>query len=89
LKADRANVVAAGLPPPGAAEYLDLLGALLHLSAGVPGYQAKRQQLRLLEKLSGYAFLKHGQVEGHPLLDQARTALEASVDTGSPMGDAD
>ena len=53
LVVDRRHISDAGLPPPGPAEYLDLLGALSELA---PGDTA--QQLTLLDELSRYAYIK-------------------------------
>lgn len=65
LDQDRRNAQEANLPPPGVAEYLDLLYALHELAPG-----NKAAQLDWLKKLKVYAFRKHGRVEGHPELDQ-------------------
>lgn len=54
LVADRNAMEQADLPPPGAAEYLDLLAALHTLA---PGDTA--EQLKLLDRLGAYAYIKH------------------------------
>ncbi|MDP2431312.1 MAG: MoxR family ATPase [Pseudomonadota bacterium] len=58
LLEDRKNSEAAHLPPPGLAEYLDLLRALQELAPG-----DSEEQSRWLGKLNRYAYLKH-RVEG-------------------------
>ncbi len=65
LAQDRQAAKNAGLPPPGVAEYLDLLYALHDLAEG-----DSKAQLGWLKKLKAYAFRKHGHVEGHPELAQ-------------------
>ena len=65
LDQDRRNAQEANLPPPGVAEYLDLLYALHELAP-----RNKAAQLDWLKKLKVYAFRKHGRVEGHSELDQ-------------------
>lgn len=80
LDQDRRNAQEANLPPPGVAEYLDLLYALHELA---PGNTAA--QLDWLEKLKDYAFRKHGRVEGHPELDQRPPAEGAA---GAERGEA-
>jgi len=77
LVEDRDAAQAAGLTPPGPAEFLDLLYALLRLA---PGDAA--QQRDLIVRLSAYAFVKHGAASEQPKLSQARKALL------SPAGDA-
>jgi MoxR-like ATPase len=59
LVVDRVAVQQAGLSPPGLAEYLDLLEALHALA---PGHQD--EQIRWLDRLSGYGFVKHGRESG-------------------------
>ena len=77
---DRRAALDAGLPPPGVAEYLDLLYALHELApADTPG------QLTWLARLNTYVYRKHGHVEGHPELTQrpaviAEAAPDAAVD---------
>ncbi len=80
LDQDRRNAKDANLPPPGVAEYLDLLYALHELA---PGDEAA--QLDWLKKLKDYAFRKHGRVEGHPELDQRPPAESAA---GAERGEA-
>ncbi|BDI06127.1 AAA family ATPase [Sphaerotilus microaerophilus] len=65
LAQDRQAAKEAGLPPPGVAEYLDLLYALHGLAEG-----DSKAQLDWLKKLKAYAFRKHGHIEGHPELSQ-------------------
>lgn len=75
LVRDRAAVSAAGLPPPGLAEYLDLLYAVRELlpDDGV----AQRAWLR---RLSAYAYLKHAAGDGLPAeASQARAPLPAAT----------
>lgn len=74
---DRAAIELAGLQPPGPAEYLDLLGALLELA---PGDTA--EQLRLLDRLARYAYRKHGRVEGHPQIAQQHDAAGPAPTAG-------
>ncbi len=69
LAEDRRHAVAAGVTPPGLAEYIDLLGALRRLA---PGDQAGQGQW--LERLGRYVFLKN-IVEDHPQLSQQRPAI--------------
>lgn len=75
LDQDRRAAQDASLPPPGVAEYLDLLYALHELAPG----DVERQR-GLLTQLKAYAFRKHGHVEGHPELSQREA---------SPSGNAD
>ena len=75
LVRDRAAVSAAGLPPPGLAEYLDLLYAVRELlpDDGVA-------QRAWLQRLSAYAYLKHAAGDGLPAeASQARTPLPAAA----------
>jgi Mg-chelatase subunit ChlI len=74
LITDRAAAQQAGLPPPGAAEYLDLLQAVHELSPGDP-----QEQRRWLKELSAYAFVKNGAVEGVPALSQRRSPVGAGA----------
>ncbi len=69
LAEDRRHAVAAGVPPPGLAEYIDLLGALRRLA---PGDQAGQGQW--LERLGRYVFLKN-VVEDNPQLSQQRPPI--------------
>lgn len=68
LVRDRHNAVSAGLPPPGLAEYIDLLNALHELAPA-----NKSEQERWMKRLSAYAFIKHRKSEGFPEIDQARS----------------
>lgn len=54
LVADRSAMEQADLPPPGAAEYLDLLTALDTLAP-----RDSARQLQWLDQLGGYAYIKH------------------------------
>ena len=62
------------LPPPGAAEYLDLLTALHSLA---PGDEVR--QLALLDRLSPYAFVKHLAKADTPQLSQRRAPMPAAA----------
>lgn len=66
LVADRHRAQAADLPPPGPAEFLDLLAALQRLAPG----DAAAQRV-WLDKLNAFVFLKHASVEGSPELAQS------------------
>ena len=80
LCADRRGANALDLPPPGAAEYLDLLTALHALAPG----DAARQQA-LLDRLSPYAYVKHLADANTPQLSQRRAPEPmASVPAGQP-----
>ena len=72
LVEDRNAIQAAGLTPPGPAEFLDLLYALLRLAPGDPNRQRK-----LIAQLSAYAFVKNGAVDQQAKLSQSRPALLA------------
>ncbi|WP_313950145.1 MoxR family ATPase [Accumulibacter sp.] len=72
LDADRHHARLAGVPPPGLAEYIDLLTALQRLA---PGKHAEQKQW--LNRLAPYAFLKNGIVDGSPQLSQQRPAVDA------------
>jgi MoxR-like ATPase len=67
LAEDRNNVIDAGLPPPGLAEFIDLLSALYELAA-----EDAVEQEKWLRRLSAYAFIKHRMVEGVPGTMQTR-----------------
>jgi MoxR-like ATPase len=69
---DREAAVRAGLAPPGPAEFLDLLFALHRLAPA-----DLRAQRDWIDRLSAYAFVKHGLVEGQPRLAQSRPPLAA------------
>lgn len=83
LMIDRGAAERAGLAPPGAAEYLDLLQAVHELAPG-----KTEEQLGLLAELSAYAYLKHGAVPGVGELSQQRTASmqRQSVAGETPTG---
>ena len=70
LVADREEAGKVGLPQPGLAEYLDLLYGLHALSDDV------QQQDKWLDRLSAYAFVKHGSTPGQPGLSQRRPAVK-------------
>jgi MoxR-like ATPase len=72
LDADRHNARMAGVPPPGLAEYIDLLTALCRLAPG-----KRDEQQAWLARLAPYAFLKNGIIDGSPQLSQKRAALGA------------
>ncbi|MBK6853587.1 MAG: MoxR family ATPase [Burkholderiales bacterium] len=80
LMSDRRACEGAGLPPPGAAEFLDLLQAVHEMAPG-----DDQAQLGLLDELSAYAYLKHGAVPGVPALNQSRKPQPVSPD-GKPAG---
>jgi MoxR-like ATPase len=65
LADDRHNAKAAGVPPPGLAEYIDLLTALRELAPGNCD-----EQVAWLKRLVRFAFLKNGVVEGFAALSQ-------------------
>ena len=77
LVKDRAAVEAASLPPPGPAEYLDLLAALYELTKDKPPTDRADKQRELIQQLSAYAYLKHSgdAARNQPELAQTRTAL--------------
>ncbi|EXI82857.1 MAG: Mg-chelatase subunit ChlI [Candidatus Accumulibacter appositus] len=81
LEKDRDAVKAANLPPPGLAEYLDLLYALRELFQD----DAPAQQ-EWLGRLSAYGYLKHGSVDRQPELSQGRKPI-AHTDSPTPAGD--
>jgi MoxR-like ATPase len=81
LDEDRRATQDAGLPPPGVAEYLDLLYALHNLAE-----ENKDEQLKWLKRLSHFAYRKHGKVEGHPELDQPE---QSEPDAAAPRPPAD
>lgn len=67
LVRDRQNAVNAGLPPPGLAEYIDLLNALHELAP-----RDTAGQECWMKRLSAYAFVKHRKSEAFPAIDQSR-----------------
>jgi MoxR-like ATPase len=79
LMLDRAAAELAGLAPPGAAEYLDLLQAVHELA---PGDTSEQQ--RWLKELSAYAFVKNGAVPGVQELSQQRTYTGSAQAAGGP-----
>ena len=65
--ADRQVAAGAGYPKVGLAEFIDLLHALVELTAQVPPAQRTRQQAGWLRRLSAYALVKHAkQDQGRP-----------------------
>jgi MoxR-like ATPase len=73
LVADRRAADGAGLQPPGAAEFLDLLQALHRLAP-----RDEAEQLKQLEALSCYAYIKHVVSGEHTdALQQTRKAIPA------------
>jgi MoxR-like ATPase len=78
LDCDRQAVKSANLPPPGLAEYLDLLYALHEL---LPAQPAAQQEW--LRRLAAYGYLKHGLVAGQPGLSQARAPIAVAVQQSS------
>jgi len=72
LEADRHSARMAGVPPPGLAEYIDLLTALCRLAPG-----KRKEQEAWLARLAPYAFLKNGIIDGSPQLSQQRAAVGA------------
>ena len=77
LVLDRKHIGGAGLPPPGPAEYLDLLGALNTLAPG-----DTPQQLKLLDELSRYAYIKAAHDPSlPPEASQRRTPLPIAAET--------
>lgn len=76
LVIDRRNVEAAGLPPPGLAEYIDLLGAIDELAPG-----DELAQINWLRKLNAYVYLKHPAPDKRPELAQNRlpSAIPAAL----------
>ncbi len=71
LVSDRQQVSQLNLPPPGLAEYLDLLYALHELFPGQTG--AQRQWLG---RLSAYGYLKHGVAAGQSGVSQTRSPID-------------
>ena len=70
LVSDRQQVSDLNLPPPGLAEYLDLLYALHEL---FPGQSSAQRQW--LGRLSAYGYLKQGVVAGHSGVLQTRLPI--------------
>lgn len=67
LVEDRSNAEQAGLPPPGLAEFIDLLSALDKLAP-----RDTATQEHWMKRLSAYAFIKHRPLEGLPGTLQSR-----------------
>ncbi len=78
LEADRLEAKRAGLPPPGPAEYLDLLYAIHGLAKGQP-----KEQMKWLSKLSAYAYVKNARPEGSTQPSQARSPV-ATLKVSAP-----
>lgn len=74
LEIDRSNAEHAALPPPGLAEFIDLLSALHELAPDDAVVQEN-----WLTRLSAYAFVKHRPLEGLPGTHQSR-----AFDSGLP-----
>jgi len=71
----------APLPPPGLAEYLDLLYALHEL---FPGQTSAQQQW--LGRLSAYGYLKQGVVAGQSALSQTRPPIDGLAEPPAERG---
>ena len=84
LNDDRERATDAGLPPPGPAEYLDLLRAIHHLAPRQP-----KQQRDWLGKLSAYAFVKNARQPGDTGPTQQRLTIAGLRQGGDPAGAAD
>ncbi|MEK8025881.1 AAA family ATPase [Pseudaquabacterium rugosum] len=78
LEADRHEAKRAGLPPPGPAEYLDLLYAIHKLADGQP-----EEQMAWLIKLSAFAYVKNARPEGSTQPSQARSPV-ATLKVSAP-----
>ncbi len=81
LVSDRQQVSQLNLPPPGLAEYLDLLYALHEL---FPGQSGAQQQW--LGRLSAYGYLKHGVVAGQSGLSQTRAPIDGLAESPAERG---
>ena len=77
LAEDRRHAVAAGVPPPGLAEYIDLLAALRRLAPG-----DEKAQMQWLDRLARYVFRKN-IVEDSPQLSQQPPATAKGDPAGS------
>ncbi|TMQ75703.1 AAA family ATPase [Candidatus Accumulibacter phosphatis] len=77
LAEDRRHAVAAGVPPPGLAEYIDLLAALRRLAPG-----NEKAQMQWLDRLARYVFRKN-IVEDSPQLSQQPPATAKGDPAGS------
>ena len=80
LALDRQRALGANAQKPGLAEFIDLLSALHELAP-----QDAAQQWALLRKLNAYAFLKAGDVDGVPTLNQDRP-FDEPVQPAGPTG---
>ena len=78
---DRQQVSQLNLPPPGLAEYLDLLYALHEL---FPGQSGAQQQW--LGRLSAYGYLKQGVVAGQSGLSQTRPPIDGLAEPPAERG---
>lgn len=84
LAKDREHVKGANLPPPGLAEYLDLLNALLEITKDIPDPDArKRAQLEWLSHANAYFFLKHPVEDASSPISQAARVRPGKT-TGEP-----
>ncbi len=81
LVSDRQQVSNLNLPPPGLAEYLDLLYALHEL---FPGQTSAQQQW--LGRLSAYGYLKQGVVAGQSGLSQTRPPIDGLAEPPAERG---
>jgi hypothetical protein len=81
LVSDRQQVSNLNLPPPGLAEYLDLLYALHELFEG----QTSAQQ-QWLGRLSAYGYLKQGFVAGQSGLSQTRPPFDGLAEPPAERG---
>jgi MoxR-like ATPase len=81
LVSDRQQVSNLNLPPPGLAEYLDLLYALHELFPGQTG--AQRQWLG---RLSAYGYLKQGVVAGQSGVSQTRAPIDGLAEAPAENG---
>ena len=81
LVSDRQQVSQLNLPPPGLAEYLDLLYALHEL---FPGQSGAQQQW--LGRLSAYGYLKHGVVAGQSGVSQTRAPIDGLAESPAERG---
>jgi MoxR-like ATPase len=82
LTQDRDSVKRANLSPPGLAEYLDLLYALLEITREVvEPAERKKTQLEWLGHLNAYAFLKHSVDDAaSPISQSARVRRDGPIE---------
>lgn len=81
LVSDRQQVSNLNLPPPGLAEYLDLLYALHEL---FPGQTSAQRQW--LGRLSAYGYLKQGVVAGQSGVSQTRLPIDVLGEPPAEQG---